>query len=122
MSQTSKRSSNFFSTKNSQRQLDINILQIFIKDHPTRRDALVISFNRAAGRFGRSADTAVKFFPLSAGFSGGAFFTCGKIVFWQIFICESTVGFNLIILTSLAKKNHLKCKKSRFTPITKNPQ
>jgi len=58
MSQTSERSSNFFSTKNSQRQLDINILQIFIKDHPTRRDALAINLNRATGPFGRSADTS----------------------------------------------------------------
>jgi len=113
MSQTSERSSNFFSTKNSQRQLDINILQIFIKDHATRRDALAINIYRATGPFGRSADsrvvringnlrlsgkflnktadavdtadTAVNFFPLSAGFSGGAFFAFGKIVFWRIF-------------------------------------
>ncbi len=53
--QTSERSSNFFLTKNSQRHLDINTLQKFIKDHPTRRDALAININRATGLFGRSA-------------------------------------------------------------------
>ena len=61
MSQTSERSSNFFSTKNSQRQLDINILQKFIKNLPTRRDALAINDNRATGLFGMSADTSGNF-------------------------------------------------------------
>jgi hypothetical protein len=50
MSQTTERSSNFFSTKNSQKHLDINILQIFTRGHP--------SDNWATGLFGRSADTS----------------------------------------------------------------
>jgi hypothetical protein len=45
-------------TKDSQRQLDINILQIFIKDHPTRRDALAINDNRALGLFGNLVDSS----------------------------------------------------------------
>ena len=120
MSQTSIRSSNFFSTKNSQRQLDINILQIFIKDHPTRRDALAINDNRALRLFGRSADTsAVRingnlrpsgnfstkrrtrltrrtppsiFSRFQRDFRGALFSLAERQFFGRFFVCESAFG------------------------------